>query len=447
VTRAERSDTPIASRGVQSLVLRGAEIGAQALLILVTARFLGPDGRGLYALASVAATLCVVPLGSVWSSLAIDVAKRRVPLGALATDAIVVAVVGGTVVAVLVAGMSWLLGDHWWVVALPAAICPVLLWLTYVQGIYQALGHVVAFHAVIVGRVVAPLVFLSAAIALGAGMVSTLVAWAASFVALVPIFVVHLALIGGRPERPARRLGRYARRVLLGLRFVPTNTMLLLNTQVGLLGLAALTTTKTVGVYSVAAAGSELLKAGARAVYSSVLPGVGRREQREAADLTAKAVRHSVLLGAIGAVVVVPASTVLLPLLLGPGYGGTPGLLALLVPAVLSYGAFLAVTAFFSVQVVRPELMSVASVLMLVSTILTMAVLVPSAGAAGAAVATSVGGVVGAGLLARRFLRTTGLAVEALVPGRAEASAYVTLARGAITRIVRRRAEPAAGQA
>ena len=439
MTRAERSDTPIASRGVQSLVLRGAEIGAQALLILVTARFLGPDGRGLYALASVAATLCVVPLGSVWSSLAIDVAKRRVPLGALATDAIVVAV--------LVAGMSWLLGDHWWVVALPAAICPVLLWLTYVQGIYQALGHVIAFHAVIVGRVVAPLVFLSAAIALGAGMVSTLVAWAASFVALVPIFVVHLALIGGRPERPARRLGRYARRVLLGLRFVPTNTMLLLNTQVGLLGLAALTTTKTVGVYSVAAAGSELLKAGARAVYSSVLPGVGRREQREAADLTAKAVRHSVLLGAIGAVVVVPASTVLLPLLLGPGYGGTPGLLALLVPAVLSYGAFLAVTAFFSVQVVRPELMSVASVLMLVSTILTMAVLVPSAGAAGAAVATSVGGVVGAGLLARRFLRTTGLAVEALVPGRAEASAYVTLARGAITRIVRRRAEPAAGQA
>ena len=44
----------IAAKGLQSLGFRGAEIVAQAMLIAVTARFLGPSGRGLDALAALA---------------------------------------------------------------------------------------------------------------------------------------------------------------------------------------------------------------------------------------------------------------------------------------------------------------------------------------------------------------------------------------------------------
>jgi O-antigen/teichoic acid export membrane protein len=442
--RGSWRDRPIAARGAQSLALRGAEIAAQALLILVTARFLGPEGRGLYALASLAATLCIVPLGSVWSSLAVDVAKRTRPVNALVTDAVVVAGVGGAIVGSLGIAASQAFGDLWWVVALPAAITPVLLWLTYVQGLYQALGHVLAFHAVIVGRVVAPLAFLSAAIALGAGVEAALVAWAASFVALVPLVGWHLLALSGRPARAVRGVRHYVRRVGLGVRFVPTNTVLLLNTQVALLFLAGLATTATVGVYSVAVAGAELLKVGARAVYSSVLPGVGRRHHEASADLTAKAARHSILLGAVGSAVVVPASVLLLPLLIGPGYGDVPLLLGLLVPSVVAYGAFLALTAFFTVQVVKPELMTVASAVMLGTTLACAAVLVPALGAAGAAVATSIGSGVGAAHLVRSFARLGSRAPATLVPGRTELRDYVALARMLAARIGRRRTAPAA---
>jgi O-antigen/teichoic acid export membrane protein len=429
----------LAARGAQSLALRGAEIGAQALLILVTARFLGPEGRGLYALASLAATLCIVPLGSVWSALGVDVAKRSRPLNALVTDAIVIAGLGGAVVGTVALALSPLFGDRWWVVALPAAITPALLWLTYVQGLYQALGHVVAFHAVIVGRVLAPLAFLSVAIAVGVGIKGAMAAWAASFVALVPVFAFHLISLSGRPERPTASLRPFLGRVLLGIRFVPTNTVLLLNTQVGLLFLAALSTTAMVGVYSVAVAGAELLKVGARAVYTSVLPGIGRRGREESADLTAKAARHSILLGAAGSAVVVPASVVLVPPLIGAGYGDVPLLLAQLVPSVVAYGAFLALTAFFSAQEVRPELMTVASAVMLGTTLAAMVVLVPLLGAAGAAVATSIGSCAGAAHLARSFARLGGRRPSALVPGRAEVRDYEALARTLLARIGRRR--------
>jgi len=441
MTQTTWRNRPIAARGVQSLALRGGEIAAQALLILLTARFLGPEGRGLYALASVAATLCVVPLGSVWSSLAVDVAKRRQPLDALVTDAVVIAGAGGAVVGALAIGLSTLFDGHWWVVALPAAITPVLVWLTYVQGLYQALGHVVALHSVVIARVIAPLLLLSGAIALDARIEVALIAWASSFVLLAPLFAAHLFTLTDRPARPLRTLRHYGRRVALGARFLPTNTVVLLNTQIALVVLAALTSTATVGVYSVAVAGGELLKSGSRAVYSSVLPAVGWRDREAAADLTARAARHSVLLAAAGSVVVVPASAVALPLLIGPGYGAVPWLLALLVPSVLAYGTFLGLTTYFSVQAVKPELMTVASLLMLGSTLVCMVALVPILGDAGAAVATSMGSILGASQLVRAFARLGGRSPSTLVPGRAELRDYAALGRAFRTRLGQRGAQ------
>jgi O-antigen/teichoic acid export membrane protein len=419
----------IAAKGVQSLALRGAEVLAQALLIVVTARFLGPEGRGLYALASITATLCVVPLGSVWSALGIDVAKRRRALGTLVTESLVVAAVGGAAIAATGIAVSPLVGAHWWVVALPASVTPVLLWLTYVQGLYQALGHVAAFHAVVVGRVVSPLVFLSAALALGGGVRAVLVAWTVSFVALVPPVAVHLVRLAGRPARIHHDVGRYRRLVGLGVRFVPSNTMLLLNTQVAVGVLAVFATTAIVGVYSVAVAGAELLKHGARAVYAGVLPGVGERDPAASAALTARAVRHSMLLAAVGSAVVVPASALVLPPLVGDGFERVPWLLALLVPGVVAYAAFLALTAYFGVRVENPELLTTASLLTLGSSLLGMLVLVPFVGAAGAAAATSIGAVLGIAYLVGRFTRVSGVPARALVPGRAELADYVAHAR------------------
>jgi O-antigen/teichoic acid export membrane protein len=418
----------IATKGMQALLLRGGEVAAQAGLIVITARFLGPEGRGLYALALLAATLCVVPLGSVWSAFALDVAKHRIDTGRVLTMALVIAAVGGTVVAVIGVIVSIAFDDRWWVVALPAGITPVLLFLAYAQGIYQALGHVVAANAIYVARVASPLVFLAGGLALGAGSRVVVLLWAASMLVLAPPFFVHLSAVAGRPSRPSLRLRPYAHRLALGIRLLPGNTALLLNVRVGLIVLAALSTTAAVGVYSVAVAGSELLRVASRAVYSATFAAIGGRDENASAALTVKAVRHSMLLAAASSLLIVPASFVAAPILFGPGFGDVPLLLALLVPANIAFALFPALTAFFGVQLVRPELVSGATAVMLGLSALTMFAAVPGLGNTGAALGTSTGAVLGVGYLVWRFLRATGRPLRDLAPTAADLREYVQLA-------------------
>ena len=423
-----RRDRSIATKSAQALIFRGGEVAAQTGLIIVTARFLGPEGRGLYALALLAATLCVVPLGSVWSALALDVAKRRVRIGRVVTTGMVFAAVGGTVIALAAAGVSLAFGDRWWVVAIPAVVTPVLLFLTYAQGVYQAMGRVVAANAILVARVASPLVFLSAGIAFGAGIRVIVVLWAVSMVVLAPPVFLHLRAVAGPLARPSPHIRPYARRLALGLRMVPGNTALLLNVRIALLLLAALSTTATVGVYSVAVSGAELLRLASRAVYSGTFAAIGGRDEGASAALAAKAVRHSVLVAAGSSLLLVPLSFAAVPVLFGAGFEEVPMFIALLVPAVVAFAAFPALSAFFGVQIVKPEVVSRAAGAMLAVCVLTMLAAVPVlGGGAGAAVATSIGAIVGVGYLVRCFIRTTGRRFSDLVPRAADLREYASL--------------------
>ncbi len=419
----------IAGKGLQSTAFRGIEILAQVVLVAVTARFLGPSGRGLYALASLAAALFVIPLGSVWSVLALDLAKRRRELRALLATALVVSLAGGFAVAILGVLASILLGDKWWVVALPAAITPALLFLTYAQGFYQGLGHVAAFHTVRVARIVSPLLFVSGALVLDLAIWGVLACWSISYVVLVPPVLAHLLRIAGRPSRPSLSLRPYVQAIVAGGRFLPGNTALALDLRVALPVLAALSTTAAVGVYSVAVSVAELLRLGSRALYIGAFADIGRRDPAASAALTARAVRHSMLFAVAASAAVIPASAFMLAPVVGPGYGEVPLLLALLVPAIVALSAFPTLTAFFSVQVGRPEAVTVASSLLVGVSIAVMLALAGSLQATDAAIATSVGAVVGVAYLAVAFLRVSGTEARALVPGRAELADYLGLAR------------------
>ena len=158
------------------------------------------------------------------------------------------------------------------VIALPALITPALVFLTYAQGFYQALGHVAAFHAVRVARIAGPLVFVSAALLAGASTRAIIAAWALSFVVLVPPVLVHLVRVSGRPARPDRRAGEYVRALAVGARFLPGNTALALDLRVALPLLALLSSTAVVGIYSVAVSVAELFDSARGRSTSGALP-------------------------------------------------------------------------------------------------------------------------------------------------------------------------------
>ena len=113
--------------------------------------------------------------------------------------------------------------------------------------------------------------------------------------------------------------------------------------------------------------------------------------------------RHCVLLAAAASIVVVPASYVVLPWVLGPGYGEVPVLLLLLTPNVLCLAAVRPLYSFFQVQAEKPvSMFRVVAAALVVNTVLNVT-LVPTLGAKGAAIAASTSGVVAVIVAFRAF--------------------------------------------
>src|SRR3954465_2170220 len=115
---AARRPRSIAAGAFESLLFRAAGAIALAATVIITSRFMEPAGRGLYALASVGAGVCAVPLGAVWIANAVELSRRRLTTAQLFGGCIVIALVGGVATALVAFAVAPFLGDRWWLIAL-----------------------------------------------------------------------------------------------------------------------------------------------------------------------------------------------------------------------------------------------------------------------------------------------------------------------------------------
>jgi hypothetical protein len=151
----------IASGGLEALIFKASELVSQVLLVVLTGRLLGPSGRGLYALASLSVGICQVPFGSVWIANAVELARKRATPREIFGVSVVVAAAGGGITCLVALAISPLLGDRWWVLALPSLITAFVLLRAYQEGIWQAVGHVRAVNVLRLGRACLPFLFTS----------------------------------------------------------------------------------------------------------------------------------------------------------------------------------------------------------------------------------------------------------------------------------------------
>lgn len=416
----------VAAGGFEALLVRGVEALLGVALVIVTARLMEPTGRGLFALASLTAVLCSLPLGSVWSAAAIDVAHRRSSLARLLGACLVIAVVGGVATGLIALSVASLLGDNWWVVAIPAAAVPAILLARYQEGLYQAVGHVRAVNLMTLCRIGAPLALISLALFSGASDAVAVGAWAIGLVVLPLLFWAPLRRLAGGVEVPRER-SLYRRLVAVGSTLIIPNSALMLSTRVALIALAIFASTDVVGVYSVAIAAAEVLYLATYSLVSGAFHRIGTTGLATSAAVTARAVRHVVLVTLLGAAALVPAVIVTLPWLIGPGYGDVPWILVGLLPGVVAFAMWWVVQTFFVVHLARPATaVRITTIGLGVNTALTFA-LVPLLGVPGAIIASVTGNLLIAALGLRRFLSETGLRWSALIPGVVDLRDYRTL--------------------
>jgi O-antigen/teichoic acid export membrane protein len=396
---------------------------------------MGPSGRGLYALASLSIGLCQVPFGSVWVANAVELARRRATPRELSGVSIVVALAAGTLTSLVAFAISPLLGDRWWVLALPSLVTPFVLLRAYQEGLFQALGNVRAVNVLRIGRSLLAVVFIAPPILAGASSRTTIIIWELSFVVLAATAYFRLRSFVGGPQFPRdasvyRRVTRYGA-TISGFRVVEV-----LNERNGLIFLAAFATDATVGVFSIAVAATEVLLLSTDALQLSTFKRISGDSREASAALSVRTTRHCILLAGAAGLLVIPVAYFALPWVLGSGYDAVPLLLILLLPNVLCQAAMRPLYSFFQVQAEQPAKMFRVVASALAANVVTNLALVPLWGARGAAVAASVAMIVGAIVAFRAFTSETHARWPELLPGRRDLMDYVSLG----TSLLRRRA-------
>ena len=424
----------VAKGGAQMFAYRVVELAAQVLMIVITARLLEPEGRGLYALAALTAMLCVIPLGAVWLANAYELARGLLTPREVLGSSILLSIVGGGATALVAFAIAPFLGDRWWVVVFPAATTPFLLLGRYGDGLFQSLGRIHAVGLITLARVVVPLVFITVPLLAGASDRTAIGIWAISMLVVTAFIYVPLRRAAGRPRLPEDR-AVYGRLVRFGMKLSPATAGQVGASRAGLIVLAAMVSASAVGVYSVAVAVGEVLYLTSQALQVSALRAIGGSARDASIRLSARALRHAVLLALVGGVLVVPAAIVALPLIVGEGYEDVPMLLALLVPGIIAQAGALTLNGYFTVQAGRPWVVTRATLVMAVLSLVVSVPAVAVLGVAGAAVGASVANIAGAVLIVRTFLSESGLPLSTLRPGSTEIADYRQLSRLLLRRV------------
>src|SRR4051812_204801 len=333
--------SPIARGGVRSLIFRILTAATDFLVLLVTARGFGAEGRGLYALASFAVTAVIVLVGGASVVMRAEVGRKRVPLGRL--YAACVALSGGAlalaVVCIALIVVFWPSA----VVPLAVAIAAPFSVLTQLQmSLYQAQGDVRRMHYVGLARSAVPMLALAVvAVAAPDRIGIALLVWAVAQ-AIVPLGALrvqhHQAAFQWHGLAPLLR-----RLIQRGIPVSMAQGIFIVGTRVDVIVLAALLSVADVGLYSVALAAGEALLMLSRSVTTGAYERIISSSLDESIRITVRTLRHSVaLVAGAGAALVVVMAFGAGPIF-GPEFAGVWIPLAILLPAFVasSFGELL----------------------------------------------------------------------------------------------------------
>lgn len=380
----------------------GYMLGAQAVALMtgfvssiVTARLLGPEGKGVIALSASMSQLAVAILAlGTGSGLAFLAGKRRFPVPELLGAAAVLGLAFGGIVGVsLVLAQGLLLstilrGVTPQELALIALTIPFVFSGSFIGNVLLGEGAVARLAAV---QAVAPMstfVFLTVALVLVGPTAST--ALAALLIATAANSAFALVLGARKHGLSLRHLSEVTREALsYGVRIVTGSAANTFWLRADVFFLNYLGGPAQVGVYSVSTNLAEKIWLLDESIGAAVFSEVVSRDPEESAALALRTARMVGVLALVGSLLLAVVSAVLIPVLYGPRFAGAIGPLMLLLPGVVAVGIGRPLSAYFSGQLSRPGLTSVAAVLGAIVAAIAYFGLIPKYGAMGAAIGSS----------------------------------------------------------
>ncbi len=398
--------------GVYTLGMRILNAVAAVILGVLTARVLGPAGKGVYALPMVEAGLVSTVFTGLTSATSYFMLNRETGRSmlrtAFATGGIAVCIAGAAVLIIAA------LGHAVWAAAPAMASLPA-----------AAVNCIAAGYAVGIRRVRATTTITVATTLLNIALVGSgflLVArspWVAIVAWVVTLNVVALAaavivstharsIASGKPVS-VREYVHFASKTGV------TNLVSLLNYRGDLYVVAVLTSVAALGLYSVAVSAAETLLIATQSAALAVSPHVGSMDRKAAADLTARCVRNNMLVAGVLCTLLFIVAPDLVGFLYGENFLPlVPAMRVLLIGVVaLSLGS--PVSSYFTLKLGKPEIPLWLAGFSAATCIAVAIILVPMMGITGAAIASTVAYLVGQAAGIAVFARGAGVGFRRLL--------------------------------
>jgi len=360
---------------------------------VLVARALGPEGRGVYALFLLSASITQAVL-----SLGLGVAaiyylgKRTYTLSRIVANSQQV-----MLASVFVSGLLVLLA--WPVLGGPLADRDVPYWafafavplfLNYnvLTAVLQGSSRFLAMNAVIIVQPLVLLALLAAGAALGdIDTTAAVLFWCGATLAAT---VLALGLLGAPALRELLRVDWASMReqVSFGMQGQVGNLIQLLNYRLDQFFVLLFVSTAGVGIYAVAVTMSQSVWFVANAVAAVLLPRLTAAEAGDAARTTPLVCRNTLLVSALGAVGLGAVSPWLVEALFGADFGDALAPLLWLLPGTVALAGSKILASYIFSQG-RPLVNSAITAVALVVTLVADVVLIPAFDVTGAAAASS----------------------------------------------------------
>ncbi|MGC1381252.1 MAG: polysaccharide biosynthesis C-terminal domain-containing protein [Candidatus Baltobacteraceae bacterium] len=379
---------------------------------VLTARALGPAGKGLYALPVVQAGIVSTIFAGLSSATSYYLLTGKAGRNVIApsTIAMLLFVLASAIAVVPIA----VLGHAFW--AAPAAIAS----LPATALVNVVTGYVVGTKRV---RAAATLALVTTAATFVFTVAGFVLVTRAPFVAIAAWIASTTLVAAGAWAivlRDARRLergspvpvGAYAR---MALKVGATSLVTLLNYRADLYIVAILLPPAELGLYSVATSVPQSLLLPTQVAATVTTPHIGSLERGAAGRLAARCVRNNLL----AALLLSAALFVFAPFLIELFYGAAflplvPALRILLIGVVaLALGS--PVSTYYTLKLAKPEVPLILAGASAAICIAASLVLVPRIGIQGAALASTAAYIVGQALGLIYFARSTGIAMRTIL--------------------------------
>jgi O-antigen/teichoic acid export membrane protein len=376
-----------------TLIGRGVTVGLGLLSSVMTARYLGPEGRGVLATLAVLTGLSLqfgnpgLHTGNVYF-----VSKQPHRAAGVLGNTLVVSVVAGLLAALVAIALAalrpgWFPGIPRLLILLTAAVLPFQFMILLYQNTLLGLHEITAFNLFEVGNKILTVALLAAWLLLFAGGAAGAVVL---FSSMAVLFGTASALYCARrvPFRPRLDRALFAEMIRYGGRVYVACLLAFLVIRSDMLLVNYFRGTAEAGVYSIAVQIADTLLLLPVTIGIILMPRIASQGTERPEEVTARVLRHTALLMTLLVGAAAAAVAPVVRLLYGSGFEGAILTTWCLLPGVWALGLNGVLMNHFSARGMPPVTMAAPFVGLVLNVALNLAI-VPRFGIAGAAVTSS----------------------------------------------------------